>query len=278
MNILFCGDENAEDGVLISTLSLIKNSGAKKLHLYILTMDAHSDERKYHSFSMQAANYIRSLLTQANPNNTLQLIDCTELFEKQPPTVNMNTRFTPYAMLRLFADQLPEIPDRILYLDDDIIIRSDITEFYQQDMTGIELAGVLDYWGKFFFHNVKTKHVFDYLNSGVLLLNMPKIKETDLFAKVRQMMQTKKMFLPDQSAINKLAVAKRVFPRYYNEQYKLQKNTKIQHFTTSFRFWPYFHTQTVKLWDVDRVHSVLHLHEYDDILTEYLKIRHNLKK
>ena len=140
------------------------------------------------------------------------------------------------------------------------------------------LTSNVPFWGKFFFHNVKTKHVFDYLNSGVLLLNMPKIKETNLFAKVRQMMQTKKMFLPDQSAINKLAVAKRVFPRYYNEQYKLQKNTKIQHFTTSFRFWPYFHTQTVKPWDVDRVHSVLHLHEYDDILTEYLKIRHNLKK
>ena len=106
MNILFCGDENAEDGILISTLSLIKNSGAKELHLYILTMDAHSDEHKYHPFSMQAANYIRSLLTQANPNNTLQLIDCTELFKKQPPTVNMNTRFTPYAMLRLFASRL----------------------------------------------------------------------------------------------------------------------------------------------------------------------------
>ena len=30
MNILFCGDENAEDGVLISTLSLLKNSGAKE--------------------------------------------------------------------------------------------------------------------------------------------------------------------------------------------------------------------------------------------------------
>ena len=43
MNILFCGDENAQDGVLISTLSLIKNSGAQELHLYILTMEAHSD-------------------------------------------------------------------------------------------------------------------------------------------------------------------------------------------------------------------------------------------
>ena len=137
---------------------------------------------------------------------------------------------------------------------------------------------MLDYWGRFFFHNIKTKRVFDYLNSGVLLLNMKKIKQTGLFAKVRHMMQTKKMFLPDQSAINKLAVAKRVVPRRYNEQYKLQKDTKIQHFTTSFRFWPYFHTQTVKPWDVARVHSVLHLHEYDDLLNEYLKIRDNLKK
>src|SRR5699024_10726090 len=98
MNILFCGDENAEDGVLISTLSLLKNSGAKELHLYILTMEAHSDERKYHPFSEHAADYIRSLLVKANPNNTLELIDCTDLFIKQPPTANMNTRFTPYAM------------------------------------------------------------------------------------------------------------------------------------------------------------------------------------
>ena len=84
------------------------------------------------------------------------------------------------------------------------------------------------------------------------------------------------MFLPDQSAINKLATKKKIAPRKYNEQYRLQSDTVIQHFTTSFRFTPYFHTLTVKPWDVERVHSVLHLHEYDDILNEYLKIRHNL--
>ena len=33
MNILFCGDSNAEDGVLIATLSLLKNSGAEELHI-----------------------------------------------------------------------------------------------------------------------------------------------------------------------------------------------------------------------------------------------------
>ena len=273
MNILFCGDHNAQDGVLISTLSLLKNTH-EELHLYILTMQV--ENSNYQPFSKHAADYIRSLLVEKNPNNSLDFIDCTDLFLKEPPTANMGTRFTPYAMLRLFADQLPEIPDRILYLDDDVIVRKDISDFYHQDLGNIEFVGVLDYFGRFFFHNLRTRRVFDYMNSGVLLLNMKEIKKTGLFAKVRHLMQVKKMFLPDQSALNKLAIRKRVAPRRYNEQYHLRPDTVIQHFTTSFRFRPYFHTLTVKPWDVKRIHSVLHLHEYDDILNQYLKLKNNL--
>ena len=59
----------------------------------------------------------------------------------------MKTRFTPYDMLRLFADQIEEIPDQILYLDDDIIVRRDLTQFYNQTLGKIEFVGVLDYWG-----------------------------------------------------------------------------------------------------------------------------------
>ncbi len=190
----------------------------------------------------------------------------------------METRFTPYAMLRLFADQIPQIPDRILYLDDDIIVRKDISDFYNQDLTNVELVGVLDFWGRFFFHNLHSHKTFDYLNSGVLLLNMAEIKKTRLFAKVREKMSDKKMLLPDQSALNKLATEKRIAPRCYNEQYRLHPDTKIQHFTTSFRFKPYFHTLTVKPWDVERVHSVLKLHEYDDLLKQYTELKPLLKR
>lgn len=63
----------------------------------------------------------------------------------------MKTRFTPYDMLRLFADQIEEIPDQILYLDDDIIVRRDLTQFYNQTLGKIEFVGVLDYWGNFSF-------------------------------------------------------------------------------------------------------------------------------
>ena len=62
------------------------------------------------------------------------------MFEKEIPEVNMDTRFTPCCMLRLFADKIEEIPNKILYLDNDIVIRKDITEFYHQDINQIEFA------------------------------------------------------------------------------------------------------------------------------------------
>jgi len=43
----------------------------------------------------------------------------------------------------------------------------------------------------------------------------------------------------------------------------------MQHFTTSFRFFPWIHTVTVKPWQVDMVHKKLKLFEYDDLLNEY---------
>ena len=278
MNILFCGDHNAEDGILIATLSLLKNSGAQELHIYILTMYTQSYHKKFQPFSKHAADYLKSLLVKQNPQNTLKLMDCTGLFVREPLIANMSTHFTPYAMLRLFADEIPQLPNKILYLDADVIVRRSLVNFYQQDLTGTELVGVLDYWGRFFFHNLHEHKVFDYVNYGVLLLNLPEIRKTNLFARIRHLLQTRTVLMPDQTALNRYAREKKIAPRRYNEQYKLQPDTVIQHFTTSFRFWPVFHTLTVKPWDVQRVHKVLKLHEYDDILTNYLNVKSNLIK
>ncbi len=183
----------------------------------------------------------------------------------------MQTRFTPFCMLRLYADQVEELPERLLYLDNDVVCRMDITEFYHQELEGIDFAGVLDYYGGWFFR----KHLFrrDYVNSGVLLLNMDRIRRTGLFTKCRERCRTKKMFMPDQSALNKLAETKRICPRRYNEQRSLHADTALQHFTTSFRFWPWLHTVTVKPWQVEQVHEQLKLYEYDSILQEYLSLR-----
>ena len=37
MNLLYCGDANILDGLIISVLSILKNT-EKSLHIYVLTM------------------------------------------------------------------------------------------------------------------------------------------------------------------------------------------------------------------------------------------------
>lgn len=140
----------------------------------------------------------------------------------------------------------------------------------------MNLHGSLDYYGKWFFKNKKIK--FNYINSGVLLLNLEKIRQTKLFKRAREMCKEKKMFMPDQSSLNKLSVGKKIEQRKYNEQRRLKKDTVFQHFTTSFRLLPFFHKVTIKPWNIDKVHKKLKIFEYDDILYGYMSIQKEIKE
>lgn len=274
MNILYCGDENIEDGLLISILSVLKNV-KEELKFYVLTMNIENEQNKFNAISESSIDFLNEKVKEVNENNFVKRLDITDLFKRELPIKNMETRFTPCCMLRLFADEIPEMPDKILYLDTDVVCRKDCSEFYNQDISNYEVVGSLDYYGKWFFKNNIFK--FDYINSGVLLLNIAKIKETKLFEKCRKLCRDKEMFMPDQSAINKMAIFKKIVPRKYNEQRKLHKDTVLQHFTTSFRFFPWFHALTIKPWNIDRVHKELKIDEYDDIFEEYIKMKENMK-
>lgn len=266
MNILYSGDANISDGLIISLLSVAKHSN-EALNVYILTVDAEINGRHYFPVSGEVANALDKYLKQKNRLSSVKLINITDLFLKELPTANLSTRFTPCCMLRLFADLLPDIPSRILYLDNDVICRQSITQLYCTDLTSIEFAAVPDYYGKWFFRrNILKK---DYVNSGVLLLNMDEIRKSRLFENCRRLCREKEMFMPDQSALNKTATAKKLLPNKFNEQRRLHNDTVLQHFTTSFRLFPFFHTVSVKPWNIDGMHNTLKLHEYDELLAEY---------
>ncbi len=266
MNLMYCGDEHIRTGLLLSLMSITRyNHGV--LNVYVLTLSLDTGNRVCNPIAEDVIRQAEFILKRANKESSIVRFDMTDSFMKEIPTINIETRFTPCCMLRLFADELSQIPDRILYLDTDVLCRSDISDFYDQDISNYEFAGVLDHYGSWFFRRNPFRR--DYCNSGVLLLNMARIRETGLFKACRERCMNKKMFMPDQSALNKLAQAKKLMPRRYNEQRRLHKNTVLQHFTTSFRLFPYFHSVTVKPWDFDRVHSVLKLHEYDDLFSEY---------
>ena len=269
MNILYCGDTGVCDGIALSVLSICKHV-REPLSIYLLTASLDGREAIPSAF----ADMLQKEIGQTCPENRVHLLDISDLFGSYLPTANMGTRFTPYCMLRLFADLVKEIPDRILYLDTDVLCRADFREMYGTDLSQSEIVGVPDRYGKWFFGNI-FRH--DYLNSGVLLLNMARIRESGLFRRCRTMCRDKKMFMPDQSALNKLAV-KRKMPKRYNEQGKIRKDTVFKHFTTFFKLFPYVRAVTVKPWHTEQMHEMLGIFEFDDITEAYRRIKENAKR
>ena len=79
------------------------------------------------------------------------------------------------------------------------------------------------------------------------------------------------MFMPDQSALNKLSVNKKICERKYNDQRRLHSDTVFQHFTTHFKFFPYVRTETVKPWQTEEVFEALKIprEEYEVLFNKY---------
>lgn len=269
MNILYCGDQHMRDGLIISILSLTKHHSTP-LHIYILTATITTPEQTYRPIEDQVIDKLNVLVRRVNAASDVVKFDITRQVQARPLTANLDTIFTPNCMLRLYADLIPQLPSRILYLDTDVICRQNSQQFYLQPLTHVDFVGVLDHYGKWLFRNQSMR--LSYINSGVLLLNLDRIRATGLFIDCRILCRVQKMFMPDQSALNKLAFATRIAPRRFNEQRRLRPDTVFQHFTTSFRFFPWIHTLTVKPWQVDLVHRKLKLHEYDDLLAQYQQI------
>ena len=95
MNILYCGDSNIVDGLIISILSLTKHEKGN-LNIYVLSMDY--DDKK--SVSEKAIKKLDKLVKEVNKDSFVKLIDVEKFFLEEMPTSNIDTLFTPYCMLR----------------------------------------------------------------------------------------------------------------------------------------------------------------------------------
>ncbi|MFR5387429.1 MAG: glycosyltransferase family 8 protein [Eubacterium sp.] len=220
MNILYCGDKPMQKGILLSSMSLIGNV-EEPLNIYILTVDYSEKGVNYNPVDKAFAKYLERKLNKSDIGVNVFLVDVTRYFVEELPEANMQSRFTACCMLRLFADKT-DIKERVLYLDTDVLCRKDFSDFYYQNMDGIEIAGVSDYYGRWLFGD-------GYINSGVMLMNMKAIRENGILEKCREQCIRKEMFMPDQTAINTFATSVNLCGRKFNDQRRLHDNTVFQH-------------------------------------------------
>ena len=266
ISVCYSGNRRVFPGLLLSALSLAKYT-ARPLHLYILSMDLREANANFLPFTQAQIALLEEVLREKNTDSRVTYIDMTERFRASlAGGKNAANYYTPYAQLRLFLSEIEGAPDKLIYLDVDTMCLGDIGQLYDIDVEGYEYAAVRDHMGKFWISPT-------YCNSGVLLLNMPRLRETELLARCRDYIAKRRLTMPDQTALHRLHGCKLILPRRFNEQRKPREDTVVKHFCRGIRWFPFFHIYNYKQWERDKVHKKLKLFCFDDIYEQYDRLR-----
>ena len=227
--------------------SLVENNRGEIINLYV----AHS------SLTSEDFKKIKNAL--GNSDTEIYPIKLGDGLFKNAPTKNRITKETYY---RIFAPlYLPRSVDRILYIDPDTIILNSLQSFYSTDFGEYLIIGAkhfdgnIDRWNKFRLSLKKSEH---YINAGVMLMNIEKMRETVTAEKIFRCVRRNyfRLYLADQDVINILFDGKittlseylinldeRCFARLYKKLQKdkafdyVKKNTAIVHFNGKEKPW-----------------------------------------
>lgn len=273
INILFSGNAGVFDGILTCMLSIFKRTDTKEpFRFFVYTMDVTRIKPEYQAISDRQIAFLNEIAQEYNLENKVIKVDVTELYEREfGGCPNEQAYCSPYTLLRLFADIVEGMPDKLLYLDVDILFNRDITLLYEIDVSGYEYAAARDHYGKYLLNP-------NYINAGVLLFNMEKIRETGLLEKSRKLIKEKKLTFADQSAVYRSTTKKKMLPQRFNDQKFLHKHTVVRHFSKRLFYLPYPHTANVKQWKVSDIHRIFRYYVFDDILFEYIYLKKKYEK
>lgn len=149
------------------TIELFKCLKNNKLEIDIIKVNASKTFKNYHKYD----------------NNAVCVASISSLFKF------------------MIADILPQL-DKVLYLDGDIIIKSDISSIFNFDINDYYAAVVIDS-GSIYYKHKYLKKVTNYFNSGVMLLNLNKLRIDNMGKKLcEEKINSRDSSLMDQNVFN----------------------------------------------------------------------------
>lgn len=193
MNIAFCINDTYADKVAVVMTSVLENHPDTQIHFYIFSSDL-SDENLL---------MLQKLQTKYK-NFTVQKVDIPQqLFSNLPLTIEYIPIETYYRYL--IADLLPSL-DKILYLDADLAVDKNISDFYNIDLGNYYLAGAEGLYVTESGHkpNIGLTDNDTYINAGVLLINLKQLRQNKLGTKLLEATKElqNKIKYQDQDIIN----------------------------------------------------------------------------
>lgn len=193
MNILVTLDDNYIKPLFIMLESLFYHEKSP-MDIYLFYSNISEDNRK------RLHTYIKKRGSRLIP---VYVKD--DVFQNAP----VFRYFTKEMYYRLLCSRLlPETEERVLYLDPDILIRGELKPFYEMDFQGRQLIGMEDYAINHMLTEKKKAIGFQkeecYINSGVLLFNLNKMREAFVLEDFIAILEEYKdvVSYPDQDLIN----------------------------------------------------------------------------
>lgn len=199
------------------------------------------------------------------------LIVSDSLFKEA--TVANNISVSSYYRL-LISELLPNI-DKCIFIDGDTIVKADIAELFFTNLENYYVAGVRDCGVQYRFFDYKGYHeklgipdMKDYINAGVLVLNLCQIRRDGMVNIFMNKME-KKYLMMDQDVINAscygrikhLPLEYNVFSEFGKNQDKLQgtyftsreienakQKVKIVHYAGTYKPWNNIRSSCAREW------------------------------
>ncbi len=209
MNIAYATDDNYAQHVAVSIYSLaIHTQQDVKVHVYILANQLKQEHRVNIQKTIESFQNVR-----------LSFIDITAIEKMIGIKVNVNSlSISTYA--RLFLPQLIPDVDKLLYLDCDTVINSDIVELYNEDISSFSLAAVLDTMYPEMKQAIGLQADAPYYNAGVLLINLKRWRDNSYPSMFVDFIHKYKGNVPhlDQGVLNGTLRDIKTLPLKYNVQ------------------------------------------------------------
>lgn len=189
MIVSLVSNKNIYDKMLIVLFSLLESTkDIKKVYL-IVEDDSLNDNTK-----------LKQIKKDYDTEIVIKKLD--KVLEKRLSidSPNYNNYFTNYCFGKLLLGDLVD-EDKILYLDIDTIVVRDISNLWKYNIDDYYVAGVKDF-GIEKRGNIDELGITRYINSGVLLFNLKKVREDKIIDKWFSFINENRLIFPDQDALN----------------------------------------------------------------------------
>lgn len=202
INIAYSATQDWFDYTRVSIYSMLQNAKLEdNYHFFILS----------NSFTENDKNNFLLLNKIKKSEYTFITMDNNEFnnFFKNPLGNSTNYRLKLASITNV---------DKILYLDSDTFVLSDISEFYNTNIDDFYISAIKDKSWKSMRFRITNDESFVFVNTGVILMNLKKFRENNLESKLFKYLEDNKEFGHcDQDAINAICLNNiKYMPLKYN--------------------------------------------------------------